>query len=195
MVKVPQAGRVKTRLARGIGTVGAVQVYRHTTSAVLAGIVRPREWQTVLAVAPDPARSSRAFPSHIARIAQGQGDLGARMQRVMDTLPPGPVLIIGSDIPGITARHVRAGYKMLAGRDAVFGPAPDGGYWMVGLVRRPRVPRAFQNVRWSSEHALADTRKNLTGQAVALIEELDDIDDAAGLAKMSGAHGRWVMPR
>jgi len=192
MVKVPQAGRVKTRLARGIGAVAAVNVYRQTTRAVLSRILSPREWTTILAVAPDAARKTRAFPAYFARIPQGSGDLGARMQRVMDRRPSGPVIIVGSDIPGISAAHIRRGFKALGEHDAVFGPAPDGGYWLVGLKRAPLVPRAFQNVRWSSEHALADTRANLSGFRVALIDQLDDIDDAADLAMARGTHGRLI---
>ena len=193
MVKDPQAGRVKTRLARGTGAVGAVQFYRHATRALLARVVSPYEWRTVLAVAADAAVRTCAFPMPIARRTQGGGDLGQRMQRVMDRLPPGPVLIIGSDIPGITARHIRDGFKALGNNDAVFGPAPDGGFWMVGLKRFPRVPRAFQNVRWSSEHALSDTHANLRGLRVALIDELDDVDDASGLAAAGGRSGRIVV--
>jgi uncharacterized protein len=193
MVKVPKAGRVKTRLARGIGAVGAVQVYRHTTRAVLSRVVSRREWHTVLAVAPDADCHSRVFPPGIARWPQGGGDLGARLQRVMDRRRRGPIMIIGSDIPGITAAHIRAGFRALGENDAVFGPAPDGGYWLVGLKRFPRIPRAFQNVRWSSEHALADTHANLKGLRVSLIDELNDIDDAAALALTGGTHGRHVM--
>jgi uncharacterized protein len=199
MVKDPQAGRVKTRLARGIGAVGAVQFYRHTTRAVLSRVVSAREWRTVLAVSPDAAIQARAFPFHMYRTPQGRGDLGQRMQRVMDRAPRGPVLIIGSDIPGITATHIRDGFKALGSNDAVLGPAPDGGYWLVGLKRFPRIPRAFQNVRWSSEFALADTRANLAGLRVALIAELDDVDEAQDLAAMSGGSGRLIttcaMPR
>ena len=84
MVKVPEAGRVKTRLGRDIGAIGAVQFYRHTTRAVLARIDRPREWRTLLALSPDHGLSSRAFPAHIARMPQGSGSLGTRMQRVID---------------------------------------------------------------------------------------------------------------
>ena len=193
MVKVPQAGRVKTRLARGIGAVGAVQVYRHTTRAVLSRVVSPREWRTVLAVAPDADCHSHVFPPDIARWPQGAGDLGARLQRVMNRRPPGPILIIGSDIPGITAAHIRAGFRALGANDAVFGPAPDGGYWLVGLKRFPHIPRAFHNVRWSSEHALADTQANLEGLRVTLISELNDIDDAAGLDLTRGAYGRRII--
>jgi uncharacterized protein len=192
MVKDPQAGRVKTRLARGIGAVGAVQFYRHATRAVLSRVISAREWRTVLAISPDPALHARTFPYGIHRMPQGRGDLGQRMQHVMDRSPPGPVLIIGSDIPGITARHIRDGFRALGSNDAVFGPAPDGGYWMVGLKRFPRIPRAFQNVRWSSEHALKDTRANLAGRRIALIAELDDVDEAKDLAAMRGKSGRLV---
>jgi rSAM/selenodomain-associated transferase 1 len=190
MVKEPQAGRVKTRLARGIGAANAAAFYRHATAAVLSRVTCPGEWGTILAVAPDPACASRAWPSHTKRIAQGHGDLGQRMQRVMDRLPPGPVLIIGSDIPGIRARHIRNAFAALGRNDAVFGPAPDGGYWLVGLKRFPRVLRAFRKVRWSTEHALADTRANLTGLRVAHIDTLDDIDDAADFARAGGRYGR-----
>lgn len=193
MVKEPRAGRVKTRLARGIGVMRATQFYRHATAALLARVTRPSEWQTILAVAPDVARDNPAWPAHLARIAQGRGELGARMQRVMDGLPPGPVLIIGSDIPGIQAEHIRAAFRALGRHGAVFGPAPDGGYWLVGLKRVPRVPRAFGNVRWSSAHTLGDTVRNLEGLSVARLGLLDDVDEAADLARLGGAHGRRVV--
>ena len=195
MVKDPQAGRVKTRLARGIGAVGAVQFYRHATRAVLARAISAREWHTVLAVSPDVALHARTFPYDIHRTPQGRGDLGQRMQRIMERAPPGPVLIIGSDSPGITATHIRDGFKALGNNHAVFGPAPDGGYWIVGFKRFPRIPRAFQNVRWSSEHALADTRANLADMRIALICELYDVDEAKDLAAMKGRSGRVVMTK
>lgn len=193
MVRAPQAGRVKTRLAHGIGAAAAVQIYRQTMSNVLSRVVRPHEWQTILAVSPDPARNSGVFPFRLKRIAQGRGDLGQRMQRLMKGLPRGPVMIIGSDVPEISAVHIRNGFQALGGCDAVFGPAPDGGYWMVGLKRFPRVPYAFANVRWSSEHALADTRANLHGLRVALTDELDDVDDAGDLAAIGGLCGRRIL--
>jgi uncharacterized protein len=192
MVKVPQAGRVKTRLARGIGVASATAFYRHSTSAIVAQLTRPREWRTILAIAPDAGVTSRMFRHSGPRCAQGSGDLGQRMQHLMDGLPPGPVLIVGSDIPGITAAHIREAFAKLGANDAVFGPAPDGGYWLVGLKRFPHVPRAFRNVRWSSEHALADTRANLNGLKIASLEVLDDIDEAADLARTRGTHGRRI---
>ena len=195
MVKEPIAGRVKTRLARGIGVVRATAFYRDTTAAVLMRVSSPKEWRTILAVAPDRAGNAGMWAPDLARIPQGGGDLGQRMQRLMDELPPGPIVIIGSDIPGIRAEHIRAAFRALGSHDAVFGPAPDGGYWLVGLKRFPRIPRAFANVRWSSQHALDDTLRNLTGSAVARLVTLDDIDEAADLAGSGGRHGRRVSSR
>lgn len=192
MVKEPRAGLVKTRLARGIGVVPATQFYRTATAAVLSRVVREREWRTLLAVAPDAARSCRAWPMRTARVTQGRGDLGERMQRIFDRLPPGPVAIIGSDVPGIRAHHIRAAFAALGAHDAVLGPAPDGGYWLVGLRRRPTVPRAFRGVRWSGPHALDDTEMSLRGKRIARVATLADVDEAADWAIMGVIAGRRV---
>ncbi len=193
MVRWPEAGRVKTRLARDVGPVRATSFYRNTMAAVLQRITRG-PWETWLAVAPDRARQARAWPAHVRRVPQGQGDLGARMQRLMDRLPPGPAVIVGSDIPALTAGHVMRAFAALGRHDAVFGPARDGGYWLVGLRRRPHTPRAFAAVRWSSPDALADTCANLARHRVAFLDPLEDVDEGADLACVSWALGRRVLP-
>jgi glycosyltransferase A (GT-A) superfamily protein (DUF2064 family) len=107
------------------------------------------------------------------------------MGRVLRHLPPGPVVIVGSDIPEIDAAAIRAAFAALRSHDAVFGPAIDGGYWLVGLRRRPPPRRhlpgtLFRDVRWSTEHALADTLAGLPkGARIALLHELADVDDVA----------------
>ena len=193
MVKEPQAGRVKTRLARSLGAVAAVSFYRHATAAILSRAVAPGCWRTILAVAPDTAARSRAWSHRIERRAQGRGDLGQRMQRLMDRLPPGPVVIIGSDSPDLRREHIRAAFRALGRHDAVLGPAPDGGYWLIGLKRLPRVLRPFKHVRWSTEHAAADTLFNLRSLRVARLCELPDIDQARDLALTRGRFGRRVV--
>lgn len=109
-------------------------------------------------------------------MAQGAGDLGARMDRIMHSLPPGPVVIVGTDIARICAQDIACAFRALGAADVVFGPADDGGYWLVGLRRSPRVPSIFADVRWSSGHALADTMRNCAGLTVALANERSDID-------------------
>jgi hypothetical protein len=181
MAKRPDLGRVKTRLAAGIGGVSATRFYRETTSALLRRVGRDPRWQTVIALSPDrTVYEKNILASAAPRVGQGAGDLGARMGRLMRDLPPGPVVIIGSDIPGISRDHIAAAFHALGRHDAVFGPADDGGYWLVGLRRRPRVSDVFGNVRWSSAHALADTLRNVerAGLSVSFIDTLCDIDTA-----------------
>ena len=85
-----------------------------------------------------------------------------------------------------------AAFAALGRSDAVFGPADDGGYWLIGLRRRPFLPRIDGPVRWSSPHALADTQR-LLGPRVrtAMLETLIDVDDGESFARWrESAHAR-----
>jgi len=182
MLKEPRAGRVKTRLGRDIGMTEAAWWFRHQTRALLRRLKDPR-WELVLAIAPDVATQTSSFPADVPHIKQGQGDLGARMGRILRTQAPGPVAIVGGDIPGIQPHHIQRAFKALGSNEAVFGPAKDGGYWLVGL-HRTRIPNTlFQDVRWSSEHALADSITSLGTARIAMIDRLQDVDTARDLGK------------
>ncbi len=194
MVKEPHAGRVKTRLARQIGVVQATAFYRHAASAVIRRLAASSRWQTWLATAPDATIASRFWPHHLPRRAQGTGDLGARMQRIMDWPGRGPVMVIGTDIPAITPSHIAEAFRALARGRTVLGPTPDGGYWLVGLARSPRIERPFANVRWSSEYALADTEANVAGLAIAHAANLSDVDSADEWRVVHNWSGRLVLP-
>jgi uncharacterized protein len=176
MAKQPRAGRVKSRLARKIGLPEATRFYRVTLSRLLRTLGNDPRWTTVLAVAPDSAVDDRVWPNEIGVVGQGNGDLGARMQHIMTAMPPGPVIVIGSDIPDVLPRHIERAFCQLGDNDAVFGPARDGGYWLVGLKRRPHVPHVFKHVRWSTKHALKDTLKNCRRLSVGLAATLADVD-------------------
>jgi rSAM/selenodomain-associated transferase 1 len=176
----PRLGSGKRRLAQDIGQVAALRFQRAMLSLLLRRLGRDRRWITWLAVTPDRARP---WPARLPVVPQGQGDVGLRMGRVARMLPRGAVVIVGSDIPGITAGDIALAFKALGHRDAVFGPASDGGYWLVGLRRRPRLLIPFDGVRWSSEHALKDTLANLAGRPVGLLRQLTDIDDGAAFSR------------
>jgi len=105
------------------------------------------------------------------------------MGRVLRSAPPGPACVIGGDVPGVRKHHIAKAFKALGASDAVFGPAEDGGYWLIGLkCVRPVPAQLFNGVRWSSAHALKDTIATLDGQSYALIDMLRDVDDARDLA-------------
>ncbi|WP_157063655.1 TIGR04282 family arsenosugar biosynthesis glycosyltransferase [Phaeobacter sp. 11ANDIMAR09] len=188
MVKEPRPGRVKTRLGRDIGSIAATWWFRHQSARLIRRLRDPR-WRIVLAVAPDMAVASRVWPADILRHPQGQGDLGQRMKSMLrragampGQINQGPTCLIGADIPGINRAHIARAFAALGNHDAVFGPAPDGGYWLVGVKHPKRLPRSlFKDVRWSSEHALADTLRGLPGYRIALTDQLRDVDTGADL--------------
>jgi hypothetical protein len=178
--RYPRMGTGKKRLADQIGAVEALRFQRIVLTNTVRRLVDDRRWTTWLAITPD---RSGPWPSTCRIIPQGYGDLGERLSRLVVRLPTGPVLILGSDVPNITRSLVSRAFHLLQGHDAVIGPAMDGGYWAVGLRRRPRKTTPFAPVRWSTPHALDDTLKNLRGLSVASLPRLADVDDASSLAQ------------
>lgn len=176
-VKAPRFGAVKTRLARDIGRYEAWRFYRDTTRLMLARLAGNPSWRCWLAVTPDEFASRSGFwPGDIARLPQGKGDIGARMARALASIPPGPAVLIGADIPTVAQRHIRDAFERLMRADLVFGPSTDGGYWLVGARRAALARHLFRNVRWSSPHALEDTLANAKSRQVALLDPHTDID-------------------
>ena len=185
MARAPRLGAGKRRLARDVGALAAWRFQRRMLCQVLRRLGGDPRWTTWLAVTPDRAVGK---PAHWARrtrvIPQGAGGLGARMERLLRAGPPGapgPVVVVGSDIPDLDAGHVAQAFRALGRHDWVFGPAADGGYWLVGARRRRTPWRTFEAVRWSSQHALADSLANLKGARVALLEALHDVDTGEDL--------------
>ena len=181
MVKEPRPGRVKTRLGKDIGKTSAAWWFRHQTRNLLRRLRDPR-WEIVLAVSPDrEGLCSRVWPGDLTRVPQGRGDLGERMARVLGQTH-GPSVLIGADIPGIERRHIARAFTALGSHPAVIGPAPDGGYWLIGLRHASRLHAGFfEGVRWSTPDALTDTLLTLP-QPVAFADTLSDVDTAADLA-------------
>ncbi len=187
MVKAPRLGAVKTRLAREIGAVAAWRFYRQVALRTLNELSRDPRWTLWLQITPD---CRGLFPPAWLKgrkiLRQGKGDLGARMMKPFLELPPGPVVLIGSDIPLVRRKHIWRAFEVLGNKPLVFGPAQDGGFWLVGQRRSPKNLRLFEPpVRWSTEHALTDCLRNLPRQTVGFADRLNDVDDEA-------AHREWT---
>ena len=187
--RAPRLGTVKRRLARDVGRIEALRFHRSATEALLRRLGADPRWTTWLAVTPDHAAATGRglWRSATRLIPQGPGDLGRRMGRALEQLPPGPVVIVGADIPGIRPRHLAQAFGLLDRRDWVIGPAEDGGYWLIGARRRPVLRVSFDRVRWGGPHALADTLDNLAGQSVGFLETLADVDSGADLMRLRRA--------
>ncbi len=174
--RAPRLGTVKRRLARDVGDRAALRFYRANLARLLRALRRDRRFRTVLAVTPDRVRVR--WPVRMPVVKQGSGDLGQRMHRACAGRRR--VAIVGTDIPDLCADDVAMAFRALGRAHAAFGPAKDGGYWLVALSPR-RPARPFAGVRWSTEHALADTLANFGGRRVALLRTLRDLDTASDL--------------
>jgi len=189
--RLPVRGRVKTRLAAGIGDAAALAFHR----AVLARtcrIVARGAWRVELCVTPDPAARNRRIwkpPAGAGLVPQGRGDLGMRMGRAIGR-HRGPVLLVGCDIPEMARCHLDAAFALLGTHAAVFGPATDGGFWSVGFRSGCLVRGAFAGARWSGPQALGDCLANLKFRSVALGPVLNDIDDRADYISWQRRAGR-----
>ena len=184
MLKLPQVGRVKTRLGVDIGPIQATWWFRHQVTKLLNRIGHDPRWDTVLAVAPDiDGLMTPIWDPQLPRVPQGGGDLGARMGRVFQNFRSGPTIIIGADIPDITPDIIANAFAQLRRNDAVIGPAPDGGYWAIGLKQGATPPpqNLFKNVRWSSADTLKYTIATLPKHKIAYLPQLQDIDRAEDL--------------
>ena len=190
MAREPVAGAVKTRLAGDIGAVAAAWWYRHTLRRLQRRLAGDGRWQTVLAVCPDTALGRRHWCAGVEVVAQGRGDLGDRLQRLLAGMPPGPVLVVGSDIPDLGAAEVARAFRALAAAEFVLGPSGDGGFWAIGQrASRPLPVGIFAGIRWSTPQAGADTERALAPRGrVAATDLLHDVDRGADLAAHAGGH-------
>jgi rSAM/selenodomain-associated transferase 1 len=189
--RAPRLGSGKRRLARDIGAVGALRFERLMLTRLLRRLGRDGRWRLRVAVTPDRARRrKRLWPPGIALAGQGRRDLGHRMRRALAGCPPGPVVLIGTDIPALARDHIAEAFRLLGGHDVVFGPATDGGFWLVGVRRSPRLPPLFGEVRWSGPHALADVLANLPPSvSVGFAARLEDVDDGAAYRRLAPRRG------
>lgn len=176
--KKPGMGAAKTRLARDIGPTHAQRLCRTMSAQILRNVTDPR-WDTSLYIA--PARAIGTVPAWdgFAQRPQPKGSLSPRLATVFSG-EKRPVLVIGTDCPQISARDIADALDALRSTPFVFGPASDGGFWLMGAVA-PLKPDVFDGVRWSSEHTLSDLEVRLKG-SVTKLRTLTDVDDAVGLA-------------
>tara|TARA_B100000482_G_scaffold62240_1_gene43102 strand:+ start:668 stop:1237 length:570 start_codon:yes stop_codon:yes gene_type:complete len=180
MAKEPLPGRVKTRLAKEVGSTVAAWWFRHQLKKTIRNLNDPR-WDIIISLSPDFfVKKSKFWPSKIKCIPQGRGDLGHKMRNILRLFFNRPVCIIGGDIPGITRLEISKAFKKLALRKFVIGPAEDGGFWLIGHQGKPPT-KLFDGVRWSSPWAYLDTIETFEGQSFSCLSKLRDVDSLLDL--------------
>lgn len=197
MAKAPLAGFAKTRLIPALGAAGAAALAARMLEAAVAQARGAALGPVHLCCAPDrrhPAFQRLARQGGIELSEQGAGDLGARMARAFDRcLAPGrPVLLTGTDAPALDAAMLRRAADALthADADAVFIPALDGGYALIGL--RAPAPTLFDAMAWSTPAVMASTRERLAAAGLRYVQlpAVADIDEAGDLVHLPAAWRR-----
>ncbi|MFZ0614746.1 MAG: TIGR04283 family arsenosugar biosynthesis glycosyltransferase [Desulfobacterales bacterium] len=186
--RYPVAGRTKTRLIPALTPEGAAALQRQMTERLLdtvGRLARVRPLVVEIRFAGANAKSLKSWLGRDFRYAdQGPGDLADRMTTAMAAAFDAgaqAAVIVGTDIPGITAQIIGRAFDLLRQKDAVFGPATDGGYYLVGLRRRMRgqaLPALFGGLSWGTSRVLSLSLAKAAdlGLAVALLEPLEDVD-------------------
>ncbi len=192
--KAPLAGFAKTRLIPALGAQGAAdlakRMLKHAVQQALEARLGPVELCCAPAAGDAGLREFVALPG-IGLSDQGEGDLGQRMARALERglRQHHKVLLIGSDAPALDSTVLASAATTLDAHDAVFVPALDGGYVLVGL-RKPidglapgALPDIFSAMPWSTPQVMQRTRERLARQGIghAELAALVDIDEPADL--------------
>lgn len=183
--RVPVLGRVKTRIAAVAGAPRALDVHRRLLATTVSQLAGDGAWERELHLDGNDADGECAALAarHGYRVhPQAQGDLGERMHRALcDAMATGVrAVLVGSDCPELRASDVAAAFEALADVDAVFCPAHDGGYALVGVARP--LPMAFTDIDWGTGRVMAQTRSALQAASVRwrelrTVADVDTWDD------------------
>ena len=181
--RFPVAGKVKTRLIPALGEEGAAALHRRLTLRTLRtahALCQSQNVELEIRFAGDEANQMQHWlgDDWLCR-PQCEGNLGQRMAGAFaDSFREGSpaTVIIGSDCPSLTPETLAAAFDALKTNPVVFGPATDGGYYLIGLTKL--VPELFQGVAWGTETVLAQSLQILepTGIRPAQLQPLDDLD-------------------
>jgi rSAM/selenodomain-associated transferase 2/rSAM/selenodomain-associated transferase 1 len=186
--RYPEPGRTKTRLIPAMGAEGAADLQRRMTERMLCGL--------------DPLLQSTPFHIEIRfdggnktlmkqwlgsdynYVSQGRGKLGQRMESALISgfaSGASSVVIVGTDIPGITDNTIRGAFDALKQTDVVFGPAVDGGYYLIGLQKKSvnqALPNLLADMPWGTQRVMDLSKKRAAdlGLSMAMMPTLADVD-------------------
>jgi rSAM/selenodomain-associated transferase 1 len=188
--KYPAAGEVKTRLAQEIGTNQAAGLY---TCFIEDSVSLLRKLNVQIRLCFQPASAEGDFVRWLGRqyhyMPQAGADLGERMRNAFDHAFEedfARVVVIGSDSPDLPEDFLRQAFRELAAHDVVLGPTTDGGYYLIGFTKEGFLPKAFDNIAWSSDSVFEQTI-SILGQhkrKVCLLPLWYDVDTLADLRSM-----------
>ncbi len=202
MAKWPAFGRGKSRLSKDIGKKFALNIQKHMlfhTVSVSKFLEHRGHLEICLATTGIGFTSSKRWCKELGLknfCLQGQGTLGERMKRQVliskkNTLNnKKDYLFIGTDLPDLCHLDLYDAISKIKKNDVIFGPAEDGGYWLIGLSNRvasKQIIFPFIDIKWSKKDVLKKTLDNLSIQKLKIdfLRCKVDIDTVRDLDKRS----------
>lgn len=177
----PELGKVKSRLAKGVGKENALTIYKKLlqhTREVVTQVDCDRWVGYSVSIRDNDMWETRDFK----KFKQEGDDLGDRMKHAFKAAFAAghkKVIIVGSDLYDLRARHIEEAFAALDTQETVIGPAKDGGYYLLGM--KSLIPEVFSNKEWGTETVYETTLANLNKEKLHTLEELNDIDFAEDL--------------
>jgi len=185
-VKYPEPGKVKTRIARDLGAHGAAELYSQMAKRIIGMVWRPHAYRAVIYFdPPDREEDVRAWLGidNVSYEPQSPGTIGDKMSNAFERVfseGAGKAVLIGTDVPEITADIVSTACGMLKDTDVVLGPSYDGGYYLIGL--RKFEPVLFRDIDWGTDTVFNRTlnriiEKNLSHKSLDTLKDVDMAED------------------
>ncbi len=180
-LRVPEKGRVKTRLSKSLDKDFVLELYKAFVQDMLATL--SENDQTFLFFSPPDKKDLLVEWLGEKYVFHGQqgDDLGQKMAHAFETVfykGFDRAILLGTDIPEINEKSIFDAGDALEKTGVVVGPSSDGGYYLIGLNRAIFRRSLFDGIKWSTQGVLDQTLKIFQERAIdyEMIETLDDID-------------------
>lgn len=186
-VKYPEPGKVKTRLAKNIGSENAAMLYRNMAEGIVCNLSKLTDYTKIIFFDPPERRNDvmrwLKFDG-LSFVAQDGNSLGERMSNAFShafSLGAEKAVVIGTDCAQITKQTILKAFEKLETSEAVIGPSDDGGYYLLGLRRL--IPELFYDIDWSTNLVFDQTMKRLRRNGIKskCLETLRDVDTVEDL--------------
>lgn len=196
LAKLPEPGKVKTRLAKDLGEKRAAEAYSQMARHIISCASNSNTYETsIFFYPPDKKREVADWLSGISKleneslIPQEGNSLGQRISNAFKRIfskGAEKAVIIGTDCIDVTPVIIKNALIELNEHDCVIGPAEDGGYYLLALSQH--TPGLFDGIDWSTERVLEQSleRAESLGLTYSLLETLSDIDNVEDLISVSG---------
>lgn len=172
----PELGKVKKRLAAGIGDTSALNVYKYLLKHTVE-VTENLQVEKWVFYSEDVPEEDIWDKNVFSKKLQHGKDLGERMENAFRSgfeAGYSNIIIIGSDLFDLSEEDLKKAFLILQHSEAVIGPATDGGYYLLGL--KSLISKVFKNKTWGNDTVLEATLKDLENYEINLLEPRNDID-------------------